>query len=89
MIDARAFGQKLLEDDSMKALRARLEWLADGSLVATLGEWSGSAEDQAVQAARYALEVQERWPQARAVLATGRAFHACGRASRSTSRCAG
>jgi tetratricopeptide (TPR) repeat protein len=61
-----------IDPSSMKALGARVEWLADGSLVASIGEGGGSAEDQAVQAARCALAVQERWPESRVALATGR-----------------
>lgn len=45
--------------------------LADGSLVVTLTQ-TGSAIDQATQAARCALVVQEHWPEARVGLSTGR-----------------
>ncbi len=48
------------------------ELLADGSLVAALAQ-TGAATDQVAQAARCALAVQERWPEARVALATGRA----------------
>ncbi len=61
----------LPESDSLKALGARVEMLADGSVVATLSEGAGSAEDQAVQAARYALSLHELWPEGSVVLATG------------------
>src|SRR5262249_56000638 len=50
---------------------AESEWLADGSVVATLTR-AVSATDQAVQAARCALAVRECWPSANVALATGR-----------------
>ncbi len=56
---------------SLMVYGMQLEWLADGSLVATLIN-AGSATDQAEQAARYALALQERWPEALVALATGR-----------------
>src|SRR6185437_1871766 len=50
---------------------ARIERLADGSLVATLsGE--GDATDHAAHAARFALALRELMPQVPIVLATGR-----------------
>jgi serine/threonine protein kinase len=69
--------------DSQRALRealrsllaphgAQVELLADGSLVATLVASHGSATDPAALAARCALFLQERWPQAAIVLTTGR-----------------
>jgi hypothetical protein len=51
---------------------AQVELLADGSLVATLVASQGSATDPATLAARCALFLQERWPQAAVVLTTGR-----------------
>jgi eukaryotic-like serine/threonine-protein kinase len=52
---------------------AQIENLADGSLVATLTQpIRGAATDLAAQAARCALYIRERWPEARVVLATGR-----------------
>jgi serine/threonine protein kinase/tetratricopeptide (TPR) repeat protein len=51
---------------------AQVELLADGSLVATLVASHGSATDPAALAARCALLLQERWPQAAVVLTTGR-----------------
>src|SRR5262249_39549388 len=71
IVDTASVRYRFLEDTSMKVLHARVEQLADGSLVATLDQGAGSAEDQAVQAARYALAIHERWPEARVVLATG------------------
>jgi len=51
---------------------AQVELLADGSLVATLMATHGSATDPATLAARCALLIQERWPEAAVVLTTGR-----------------
>ncbi len=50
---------------------ARVELLADGSLVATLVPEHGTATDQAALAARCALTLKERWPEAAVVLSTG------------------
>jgi hypothetical protein len=47
------------------------EWLGDGSLVATLLR-AGNATDQVAKAARAALELRERWPEAEVALSTGR-----------------
>ncbi|WP_224243714.1 serine/threonine-protein kinase [Hyalangium gracile] len=52
---------------------AQVELLADGALVATLKATHGSATDPATLAARCALLIQERWPEATVVLTTGRA----------------
>jgi hypothetical protein len=51
---------------------ARVELLADGALALTLGAALGSATDPATLAARCALSVLERWPEAVVVLTTGR-----------------
>jgi tetratricopeptide (TPR) repeat protein len=51
---------------------AQVELLADGSLVITLRAIHGSATDPATLAARCALLIQERWPEAAVVLTTGR-----------------
>jgi serine/threonine protein kinase len=51
---------------------AQVELLADGSLVTTLMATQGSATDPAILAARCALLIQERWPEAAVVLTTGR-----------------
>jgi hypothetical protein len=51
---------------------ARVELLANGSLVATLVPARGIATDQAVLAARCALSLKERCPEAAVVLTTGR-----------------
>ncbi|WNG18363.1 protein kinase [Cystobacter fuscus] len=50
---------------------AQVELLADGSLVATLVAERGSATDQAALAARCALTLKERWPEAAVVLTMG------------------
>ncbi len=52
--------------------KARLEVLADGSLVATLRHTRGAATDQATRAARCALLIRARWPGAVLALGTGR-----------------
>jgi len=51
---------------------ARLATLADGSLLVTLLPERGAATDQAALAARCALSIRERWPEAAIILATGR-----------------
>jgi serine/threonine protein kinase/tetratricopeptide (TPR) repeat protein len=56
---------------SIDRFGARLESLADGSLVATVIMKSG-ARDQAGAAARTALAVREHWGQARIAVTTGR-----------------
>jgi serine/threonine protein kinase len=50
---------------------AQVEALGDGSRVAVLRLERGSATDQAMLAARCALSLLERWPQARVVVSTG------------------
>ncbi len=50
----------------------RVELLADGSLVLTLVASLGSATDPAALAARCALSLLERWPEAVVALTTGR-----------------
>src|SRR5262249_12040093 len=51
--------------------KARLDWLADGTLVLTLAG-NGAATDQAAQAARCALAVRAKLSHRPIVLATGR-----------------
>ncbi len=57
---------------ALEAHGARVELLADGSLVATLVDARGAATDQAAQAARCALLIKARWPEAAIALCTGR-----------------
>ncbi len=56
--------------DELRRLGMRVAWRDDGSLLAMIGG-AANAIDQAMQAARAALELQERWPEARLALATG------------------
>ncbi|HEX8701536.1 MAG TPA: protein kinase, partial [Myxococcaceae bacterium] len=69
-------GSRWVLRDAMRTLLAphgaQVELLADGSLVLTLVASHGSATDPAALAARCALILQERWPQAAVVLTTGR-----------------
>jgi hypothetical protein len=75
--------QALVTEDARHGLRdslrtllapqgARVELLADGALVLILGASLGSATDPAALAARCALSLLERWPEALVVLTTGR-----------------
>jgi serine/threonine protein kinase len=57
--------------DELVRFGMQAEWLSDGSLVATLLR-AGNATDQAARAARAALELHERWPEAAVAMATGR-----------------
>jgi serine/threonine protein kinase len=50
---------------------AQVEVLDDGSLMAVLVPERGMATDQSALAARCALTLRERWPEARVVVATG------------------
>ena len=52
---------------------APIEWLADGSLCATL-QGAGSAVDQATLAARLALAIRDAWPSAIITMSTGRSI---------------
>lgn len=58
--------------DELGKFGARAETLADGSLVATFAPSRGAATDQATIAARAALLLKARWPEAIVVLCTGR-----------------
>ncbi len=69
---------ELAEERSALRLRladfaAPIEWLADGSLCATLKN-IGSAADQVTLAARLALAIREAWPSAIIAMATGRSI---------------
>jgi hypothetical protein len=57
---------------AIEAYGAQVEVLANGSLVATLVDARGTATDQAAQAARCALLIKARWPDAAIALCTGR-----------------
>jgi eukaryotic-like serine/threonine-protein kinase len=57
---------------ALAALGVRAEALADGSLVATLMHARGAATDQVALAARCALLLKARWPEAAIALCTGR-----------------
>ncbi|HEX8440332.1 serine/threonine-protein kinase PknK [Archangium sp.] len=61
----------VLRKDLAALQGAQVELLADGSLVATLAAERGTATDQAALAARCALTLKERWPEAEVALATG------------------
>ncbi|HZF54388.1 MAG TPA: protein kinase, partial [Polyangiaceae bacterium] len=56
---------------SLSQTGVKVDWLANGSLVAAV-ERAASAIDQAALAARCALLIEERWPEARVAIATGR-----------------
>ena len=52
-------------------LGAHADFLMDGALVVTLPQ-TGSATDQAAMAARVALMIKDRWPEATVAVSTGR-----------------
>lgn len=56
--------------DELRRMGMRVEWRPDGALQAMICG-AASATDQCLQAARAALELQERWPEAQIALATG------------------
>jgi hypothetical protein len=68
--------RRLALRDSLRAMLvphgAAVELLADGSLTAALLMHRGAATDQVALAARCALLVKERWPEAAVAVATGR-----------------
>jgi hypothetical protein len=51
---------------------AKAELLPDGSLITAVTSSTDSASDQVIQAARCALHIRDRWPEASIGLATGR-----------------
>jgi tetratricopeptide (TPR) repeat protein len=55
----------------LRALGAEADVLVGGALVVTAPQMQ-SAKDQAVQAARVAIMIQDQWPEARIVVVTGR-----------------
>jgi tetratricopeptide (TPR) repeat protein len=69
--EARALALRESLRTTLGPYGARVELLADGSLVATLLPEHGAATDQAALAARCALAFKERWPEAAVVLTTG------------------
>jgi len=58
--------------DALVMLGVTVECMVDGSLIATIVR-QGAATDQAIHAARCALLIKERWPDAVVALGTGRA----------------
>lgn len=56
---------------AVRTLGVRAEYLINGTLVVTTPQ-TGSAQDQAVTAARVALLIKERWPEAMVTVSTGR-----------------
>ena len=58
--------------DLLVQFGVQVECMLDGSLIATITR-RGAATDQAVQAARSALVIKERWPESDVAVATGRA----------------
>ena len=56
--------------NAVRGLGAHAEFLLDGALVATLPQ-TGSATDQAAMAARVALLIKDRWPEAGVAVSTG------------------
>jgi serine/threonine protein kinase len=58
--------------EELEAMGARVEWLADGSLVAVQAP-AGNALEQVAQAARCALQIKQTWPMASVALSTGTA----------------
>ncbi|MFO0572699.1 MAG: protein kinase [Polyangia bacterium] len=67
---ARLAAQQQALAEVLGAFRLRAEWLVNGTLVAAL-EPGADAHDQVAQAARCALLLRERWPEAQVALATG------------------
>jgi hypothetical protein len=55
----------------LEAHGAKVEVLADGSLVATLLHTGAAATDQVARAAQCAMRIKARWPEARVALGTG------------------
>jgi hypothetical protein len=69
-----AHSQRELLEPLLRQFGVRVEGLADGTLVATSAlAQVGNAADLALQIARCAILIHERWPEAVVALATGRA----------------
>ncbi|HEY8086663.1 MAG TPA: protein kinase, partial [Polyangiaceae bacterium] len=57
--------------EELEGYGAKIELLADGSLVATLLHTGAAAIDQATRAAQCAMRIKARWPEATIALGTG------------------
>lgn len=72
--DREAHSQREMLEPLLRQFGVRVEGLADGTLVATSAlAQVGNAADLALQIARCAILIHERWPEAVVALATGRA----------------
>jgi eukaryotic-like serine/threonine-protein kinase len=72
-LGTKVSAQRLSElSTELAALGARVELTTDGALVATLVDARGAATDQAAIAARCAMLIKARWPEAVVALCTGR-----------------
>jgi len=81
-----------LDDRDLQELEgygAKIELLADGSLVATLLHTGAAAIDQATRAAQCAMRLKARWPEATIALGTGSGrLHGRGKAGEAFDRAA-
>ncbi len=72
--EREAHSQREMLEPLLRQFGVRVEGLADGTLVATSAlAQVGNAADLALQIARCAILIHERWPEAVVALATGRA----------------
>jgi hypothetical protein len=72
--EREAHSQREILEPLLRQFGVRVEGLADGTLVATSAlAQVGNAADLALQIARCAIIIHERWPEAVVALATGRA----------------
>ena len=72
--DARFCDEDQVLSEALRAMRAHVERLSDGTLVATMRGRGGAATDEAARAARAALEIRTRLPELAIALATGKAL---------------
>jgi tetratricopeptide (TPR) repeat protein len=72
--DARFCDQDQVLSEALRATRAHVERLSDGTLVATMRGRGGGATDEAARTARVALEMRARLPPLAIALATGKAL---------------
>ncbi|HEU5055511.1 MAG TPA: AAA family ATPase, partial [Kofleriaceae bacterium] len=72
--DARFCEEDQVLSEALRAMRAHVERLSDGTLVATMRGRGGAATDEAARAARVALEMRARLPSLAIALATGKAL---------------